>query len=132
MVQMCRAISGVAQVRSVHARRVMAGAEARFGITLLKRAYQQFARGGLDALVADAELAGLCRSVAYCLYTGLLPDATGNEVVRGSHNKPPVQSEEDYFESVLWRAIYAHPPALTGGYFGHWHYPPEDLDADEI
>ena len=31
-----------------------------------------------------------------------------------------------YFEGLLWRSIRAHPPGLTGGYFGHWHYIPEN------
>jgi len=36
---------------------------------------------------------------------------------------------EDYFESLIWRVTLSHPRGLSGGYFGHWHYPPEDLDA---
>jgi hypothetical protein len=32
---------------------------------------------------------------------------------------------EHHFQAALWTAIGAHPPALSGGYFGHWHYPPE-------
>lgn len=32
---------------------------------------------------------------------------------------------EHHFQALLWGIIGAHPPALSGGYFGHWHYPPE-------
>jgi hypothetical protein len=33
---------------------------------------------------------------------------------------------EAYFDSLLWKAIEAHPPAISGGYFGYWRYPPEN------
>jgi hypothetical protein len=34
-------------------------------------------------------------------------------------------SPEAYFGGLLWRAVGAHPPGLSGGYFGHWRYPPD-------
>ncbi|MDP4151645.1 MAG: hypothetical protein Q8927_05755 [Bacteroidota bacterium] len=37
-----------------------------------------------------------------------------------------VAPPEAYFDSLLWRAIEAHPPAVSGGYFGYWRYPPEN------
>jgi hypothetical protein len=33
---------------------------------------------------------------------------------------------EQYARGLVWKAIRAHPMALTGGYFGYWHYAPED------
>jgi hypothetical protein len=30
-----------------------------------------------------------------------------------------------YFGALMWPIIGAHPPALSGGYFGYWKYPPE-------
>lgn len=33
---------------------------------------------------------------------------------------------EQYFRSHIWSVIGAHPPALSGGYFGYWKYPPEN------
>ncbi len=33
---------------------------------------------------------------------------------------------EHHFRALLWDVIGAHPPALSGGYFGYWHYPPEN------
>jgi len=30
-----------------------------------------------------------------------------------------------YFAGQLWSVIQAHPPGLSGGYMGHWRYPPE-------
>lgn len=32
---------------------------------------------------------------------------------------------DEYFSSQLWTVIRAHPPALSGGYMGHWRYLPE-------
>jgi hypothetical protein len=37
-----------------------------------------------------------------------------------------VAPPEAYFDTLLWRAIEAHPPAVSGGYFGYWRYPPEN------
>ncbi|QIF02018.1 sugar dehydrogenase complex small subunit [Roseimicrobium sp. ORNL1] len=33
---------------------------------------------------------------------------------------------EHAFRGLLWPLIHAHPPALSGGYFGHWTYPPDN------
>jgi hypothetical protein len=35
-------------------------------------------------------------------------------------------SPEQYFRGMMWSVIRAHPPALSGGYFGYWRYPPEN------
>jgi hypothetical protein len=32
----------------------------------------------------------------------------------------------EYFSAVGWKVIGAHIPGLSGGYFGHWRYPPEN------
>jgi hypothetical protein len=33
---------------------------------------------------------------------------------------------EAYYEALLWKTIDAHPPGLSGGYFGYWRYTPEN------
>ncbi len=33
---------------------------------------------------------------------------------------------EDYYNALLWKTIHAHPPGLSGGYFGYWKYKPEN------
>jgi hypothetical protein len=38
-------------------------------------------------------------------------------------------SQQGYFSGLAWRIIGAHPPGLSGGYFGHWHYRPENEPA---
>jgi hypothetical protein len=35
-------------------------------------------------------------------------------------------SPATYFGALLWPVIGAHPPGLSGGYFGHWRYLPDD------
>ena len=35
-------------------------------------------------------------------------------------------SQEEYFSGLAWRIIGAHVPGLSGGYFGHWRYRPEN------
>ena len=32
---------------------------------------------------------------------------------------------EEYFSGMAWKIIGAHPPGLSGGYFGHWRYRPQ-------
>jgi hypothetical protein len=32
---------------------------------------------------------------------------------------------EPHFQGLYWQYTRAHAPALPGGYFGHWSYPPE-------
>lgn len=33
---------------------------------------------------------------------------------------------EHYFQGLFWKVVSAHPPGLSGGYFGHWAYPPDN------
>ena len=35
-------------------------------------------------------------------------------------------TQDEYFSGLAWRIIGAHPPGLSGGYFGHWRYRPEN------
>lgn len=35
------------------------------------------------------------------------------------------RTSAQYFGGILWRIARAHPPALSGGYFGHWTYGPD-------
>lgn len=36
------------------------------------------------------------------------------------------ETPEQYYQGLLWPTIRAHPLGLSGGYFGYWHYPPEN------
>jgi len=35
-------------------------------------------------------------------------------------------NQEEYFSGLAWSVIGAHVPGLSGGYFGHWHYRPDN------
>jgi hypothetical protein len=35
-------------------------------------------------------------------------------------------TQEEYFSGLAWLAIGAHVPGLSGGYFGHWRYRPDN------
>jgi hypothetical protein len=102
----------------------MIRARTRFGSAAVDNALAAFQRGGDSAVFADPQHAGIARAIIYCLYTGFLPDSEGAELEAKKHYR--TEDPTDYFEAVLWRVIQAHPPALSGAYFGHWHYPPED------
>jgi hypothetical protein len=41
-------------------------------------------------------------------------------------NDQPYLTAETYFGALLWPVIGAHPPGLSGGYFGHWRYLPDE------
>lgn len=47
---------------------------------------------------------------------------TGDLALTGA----PPPTENEYFSARLWSIIRAHPPGLSGGYFGHWTYPPDN------
>ncbi len=32
----------------------------------------------------------------------------------------------NHYEALGWKAAQSHPPGLSGGYFGYWHYQPEN------
>lgn len=40
-------------------------------------------------------------------------------------------TQDEYFSGLGWRILAAHPPGLSGGYFGHWRYRPENESRTE-
>lgn len=112
---LCSALAGVDGVSPRFAESALARVRDRFSPEAVDDLLEANSAGGLAAL-RDPSRQGPVRALTYLLYTGALPDGSVGE-------------EADYFESVVWRVIQAHPRALTGGYFGHWHYPPEDSDG---
>lgn len=45
---------------------------------------------------------------------------------KGNHRFDFPDDPDQYFSGLVWAAIRAHPLGLSGGYFGHWTYPPEN------
>jgi hypothetical protein len=35
-------------------------------------------------------------------------------------------TQEEYFSGLAWKIMGAHAPGLSGGYFGHWRYRPDN------
>ena len=70
------------------------------------------------AMAGDARVMGGARRLAYLWYAGTMLAPAG---------APPSTflSEDAYFGALMWRCVGAHPPGLSGGYFGHWRYPPD-------
>ena len=83
----------------------------QFGEPSANKLINDYLTGGLDAL--NTKIEGPARSLLSYLYLGELESA--DSVI-----------PEDYIDSLIWRAALAHPRGLSGGYFGHWRYPPED------
>ena len=74
---------------------------------------------GFDELLKEDANAAALRQIVLLWYTGFTFSADGRSALTTT-------TAEAYFEGLLWRAIRAHPPGLSGGYFGHWRYGPED------
>lgn len=71
-------------------------------------------------LVADAALRPTLCQIVLLWYTSALRDSESDpSVLRYG-------SEQEYFGGLVWRILGAHPPGLSGGYFGHWRYRPDN------
>jgi hypothetical protein len=65
-------------------------------------------------IMGDASLAPLAQQVIILWYLAEIDP-----------RKAP-ETPDEHFQALLWSVIKAHPPALSGGYFGYWKYPPEN------
>jgi hypothetical protein len=66
-------------------------------------------------IMADPTLRELAKTIIVLWYTGDL--LTSNTTTMPA---------EHYFSGQIWSIARAHPPGLSGGYFGHWTYPPDN------
>ncbi|MFN0007223.1 MAG: hypothetical protein ACKVXR_04885 [Planctomycetota bacterium] len=71
--------------------------------------------GIANRIMGSTELAPLAQQITLLWYT------SGFEAGGQWRFGTPRQ----YFGALMWPIIGAHPPALSGGYFGYWKYPPE-------
>jgi hypothetical protein len=121
----------LAGINTLSDRHVQSGLDRlieRIGEARTRELLLEFETHGLASVRKNEFLCGLAKATTYWLYTGVFPGESVKGVVGGTQPKPMIASPEDYFESVVWKVIQAHPPGLSGGYYGHWHYPPEDSD----
>ena len=122
----------LAGINTLSNRHVQSGLDhliERIGEARTNELLLEFETNGLSSVRKNESLYVLVKATTYWLYTGVFPDESIKDVVRGTQRKTMIASPEDYFESVVWKVIQAHPPGLSGGYYGHWHYPPEDSDV---
>jgi len=124
-LRLCRDLSGVVETPEKLVASVIKRARMKLGAAAVDQLLKAYQSGGVKAVLDDAAHAGGARAILYCLYTGLLPDATGAPTTIDVTGATALTAD-DHFQALMWRVIQAHPPALSGGYFGHWHYPPED------
>jgi len=99
-------------------------------LTQILRIYQGL-RNGLDVaeqvkkqIVGNDSLRPTVCQIILLWYTSAVQDNLGM-------NPPasPVMrfgTQEEYFSGLAWSIIGAHPPGLSGGYFGHWRYRPDN------
>jgi hypothetical protein len=73
----------------------------------------------LTELITGHDHGPIAQTVIRLWFTGIFvpPDGT---------SPMSVQKPEHHFEALLWSDIGAHPPGLSGGYFGYWAYPAEN------
>jgi Membrane bound FAD containing D-sorbitol dehydrogenase len=71
-------------------------------------------------MVADAKLRPTLCQIVLLWYTSALRDSESDPLVLR------YGSEQAYFGGLVWRILGAHPPGLSGGYFGHWRYRPDN------
>ena len=74
-------------------------------------------------LVADDSLRPAVCQIVLLWYTSALRDNLSPAIALR------YGSPQEYFSSLAWRIVGAHPPGLSGGYFGHWRYRPENEPA---
>lgn len=73
----------------------------------------------IEARIMDVPtLRKLAKTIIVLWYTG--------DLLNTKKGKVSDVPEEHYFSGQMWVVARAHPPGLSGGYFGHWAYPPDN------
>jgi hypothetical protein len=89
---------------------------------VLKR-FEKLPKGSAEVqrkMVVDATLRPTLCQIVLLWYTSALRDTESDPVTLR------YGSEQEYFAGLVWRILGAHPPGLSGGYFGHWRYRPDN------
>jgi hypothetical protein len=67
-----------------------------------------------------------CKGLVFLWYTSeLISWQTLGETKTDKLSKT-AGTQEEYYAGLIWKTIRAHPIGLSGGYFGHWKYEPEN------
>jgi hypothetical protein len=90
----------------------------------LLRVFREITSGGENVvegvrarIMGDDSLAPLAQMIVILWFTSVILDDKGD----WKFDRP-----EQYFSGLMWGAVHAHVPGLSGGYHGHWRYPPEN------
>ena len=78
-------------------------------------------------IVADAALRPTVCQIILLWFTSTMQDNLGAPAPA-----VPIMrfgTSEEYFSGLAWQIIGAHVPGLSGGYFGHWRYRPDNEPA---
>lgn len=68
------------------------------------------------AIMEDQEHSPLAKELIMLWYTAQYKDLTGS-LQQGT--------AAHYYNSLIWKAIQAHPPGVSGGIYGYWAEAPE-------
>jgi hypothetical protein len=71
-------------------------------------------------ILSDDSLRPTVAQIILLWYTSALLDNTG---VPSNFR---YGTQEEYFSGLAWQIMGAHVPGLSGGYFGHWRYRPDN------
>lgn len=124
-VELCEALTGVTPISRRLAISILQRTRCRCPDEHVTMLVEAFSADGIPGIQRNPEVLKLAKEITYCLYTGHFRKGA---VLPGA-NVADRPIPEDYFEAVVWHVIQAHPPGLSGGYFAHWHYPPEDVSG---
>lgn len=70
-------------------------------------------------LANDTFRPAVCQIILLWYTSGMQDNCTTPLVMRYG-------SQEEYFSGLAWRIMGAHVPGVSGGYFGHWRYGPDN------
>jgi hypothetical protein len=77
-------------------------------------------------ILAEDDLRPAVCQIILLWYTSAMQDAPGTPLVLR------YGTQEEYFSGLAWQIIGAHVPGLSGGYFGHWRYRPENAPKGNV
>ena len=77
-------------------------------------------------IVANAEFSPALCQIVLLWFTSTLWDNPVFPFIPGTSVNLRYGTQEEYFSGLAWQIMGAHVPGLSGGYFGHWRYRPEN------
>lgn len=110
---------------------------AKYYYKLLKENYPSDFIGLLNDYKNTKKILNKYKSISlviiYLWYTAeLVPNSKIQDFLNSDPSKKFYNSEQElkepthYYNALIWKAAHTHAKGLTGGYFGHWKYRPEN------